>query len=407
MNLNKSVLDNFLRYVVVDSQSDPHFSGEKVPTTECQWDLLKMLEKELKDLGLKKVLLHEKGYLIATLEGNSDLPSVSFMAHVDTASDVQGNGVKPQIITNYDGKDITLKNGLQIKSETDKYLKSYIGETLIVTDGTTLLGGDDKAGIAEIMTAVEYLVKNPEIKHPDIEIIFTTDEETGCGMDNFPYDAIKSKACYTLDGGPRYEVNTECFNAATVKVKFHGVSIHLGSARGKMVNAITLGAKYIDFINQAESPEATDARYGFYCCLEFKGNGVEAEATIFLRDFDIKNIDRRYDALKRLGDSLQAMYPGSRIEVEGKVGYKNMAESAKKNPKAVDLMYKAGKNLGMPLYEELIRGGTDGADLAENGIVCPNIFVGSHNLHSLKEWAALPAMVDATKLIIEIIKIWE
>lgn len=401
------LLQRFIRYVKVDTMSDPHALEGNHPSTAGQWDLLRMLEAELKGFGLSEVALDDKGYLLALLPGNVDgVPTIGFMAHVDTADDVMGNGVKPHVIDSYDGRDIALNAEVTMAAAANPELAKYIGETIVVTDGDTLLGGDDKAGVAEIMTAVKYLLDHPDIQHGPVEIIFTPDEETGAGMDYFPYDSLRSKACYTVDGGCRYEIETECFNAATVQVHFSGIAAHLGAARGRMVNALTMAAAFVQALPQAESPEATDGRYGYYCAQEIAGNATELDLTVYLRDFDLDNLKRRISVLEQLGKTLEGLFVGGSCTVDSKIIYYNMAGSAKEHPEVISAIYDAGKELGMPLFESIIRGGTDGARLAEKGVPCPNLFTGGHNLHSRYEWTALPAMKDSVRLVLGIIAQW-
>lgn len=407
MDLKKSVLEKFIRYTEVDTMSDGDMLPGKHPTTDGQWDLLRLLEKELKELGLGDVVLNENGILMATLPANkAGLPTVGFMAHVDTASDCNGNQVKARVIENYDGKDVTLCQGLVLDTLTNPELLKYKGGTIIVTDGTSLLGSDDKAGVAEIMTAVEYLLQNPAIEHGDVEVIFTPDEETGSGMDYFPLEKLKSKACYTIDGGERFIVECECFNAASMTIHFSGISTHLGSAKNKMVNAVTMAAAFISAMPQAESPEATNERDGYYCPYHIEGGTTDVDLSLVLRDFDYDNLMARVEAMTSLAESIRKLYHAPEIKVQSKVIYRNMFEACQKDPTAVDLLFAAGKDLGMPLESQVIRGGTDGARLAEKGIPCPNIFTGGHNLHSLKEWAALDAMEDAVKLTVQLIRRW-
>lgn len=403
----KDLLERFVRYTKVDTMSMPENLPENHPSFAGEWDLLKMLQQELKDFGVKDVVLTDKGVVVARIPANVEgVKTIGFMAHVDTANDVEGNHVKARVIENYDGEDIKLNEKLTLDVESNPELAKYKGTTLIVTDGTTLLGGDDKAGVAEIMSAVKYLQENPQVKHGEIEIYFTSDEETGCGMDCFPYEMVKSSACYTVDGGTRYEIEAECFNAAGVEVHFEGVSTHLGSGKNKMVNAIKMASVFINALPQAESPEATDNRDGYYCPHEIKGTAVDANLSLVLRDFDYDNLLRRIEALKSIAKGVEALYHG-KIEVKESISYRNMYEAAKKNPRAMQIIFEAGKALDMPLYEEVIRGGTDGARLAETlGVPCPNLFTGCHNLHSLSEWAALDAMTDSVKLILKIIDLW-
>lgn len=404
----QEVLDRFLRYVQVDTMSDESIADKKHPSTPGQWDLLRMLEGELKGLGLKDVVLDEYGYLLARLDATEQgLPSIAFCSHVDTADDVEGNHVRPRVVENYDGKDIKLNDEYSIVAADNPELARYVGSTIITSSGDTLLGCDDKGGVAEIMTAVSYLVKHPEIKHGEIEILFSPDEETGCGMDFFDASRLNAKALYTVDGGTRYEVELECFNAATVKVHFSGVSYHLGAARGRMVNALTMASAFINAIPQAESPEATDGRYGYYCAQSASGNATDMDVTVYLRDFDYDGLLRRIEVLQSLGKTVELLYAGGKVSVDSKISYLNMGEAAKKDPWAVEAIFKAGKALGQPLHTEIIRGGTDGSRIAQiKGIACPNLYTGGHNYHSRFEWAALDAMNDSVALIIEIARQW-
>ena len=403
----QEILERFLRYVVVDTQSIEPLAETKHPSFEGEWDLLKLLEKELRELGLSDVSLDGHGYLLARVPATAaELPCIAFSAHVDTADDVAGNGVKP-VVNDYAGGDLILKNGLVIAADTNPELAKYAGSKIITSEGDTLLGCDDKGGVAEIMTAISYLVSHPEIRHGEIEILFSPDEETGFGMDFFDAKRLHAKAFYTVDGGERYSVELECFNAATVKVHFTGVAYHLGAARGRMVNALTMAAAFISAVPQAESPEATDGYYGYYCAQTASGNATDFDVTFYLRDFDYDNLLRRIDVLRKLGSAIEALYNGGKVTVQEKISYLNMGEAAKKSPKAVDAIFKAGEVLGQPLVKQIIRGGTDGSRIAEMaGIPCPNLYTGGHNYHSLTEWAALDAMNDACALIVEIIKQW-
>ncbi|MDD4011544.1 MAG: peptidase T [Sphaerochaetaceae bacterium] len=406
MERKQEILQRFLRYVKTNTMSRKDNVGKQHPTTPGQWDLLRLLEAELKGFGIKDVSLDENGYVIANIPGNKEgIPSISFSAHVDTADDVEGDNVKPRVIENYDGGDIRLNESVTLSAKDNPELASYKGETLIVTDGTTLLGSDDKAGITEIMVAVKTLCENPEIKHGPIQIFFTPDEETGTGMDYFPMKAFNSECCYTIDGGTRYEIECECFNASTFTVTFKGVSYHLGSARGRFVNAVTMASAFVSAMPQAQSPEATDQRYGYYCPLEISGIAAETKLTVYLRDFDYDSLIKKAENLEKLARGIEALY-GGQVITANKVMYHNMVEASNKKPFARQAVYKAGELLGQSLHEEIIRGGTDGAHLAANGIPCPNIYTGGHNLHGVYEWAALPAMVDATELILKIIAVW-
>ena len=406
--LATDILDRFLRYAVVDTMSDENLAATKHPSTEGQWDLLNLLISEMREWGIEDIQVDEHGIVIARIPSNLEyeVPTLGFMAHVDTADDVMGNGVKPRVIEAYDGNDVKLNEDYTLLRAENEELASYVGETIIVTDGNTLLGSDDKAGVAEIMAVARLLCSDSTIKHGELELIFTSDEETGAGMDNFPYEKIRCEYCYTIDGGKRFEIESECFNAATVKVHFSGVSYHLGSARGRLVNALTMASYFVNSLPQAESPEATDGRYGYYCALNMSGTSVEADLTVYLRDFDLEILDRRIETLKVLAQATEALYPNGKVTLDAKHIYYNMVLVAKNKPIALNSLYEAGKRLGMELHEELIRGGTDGSRMAnERNIPCPNIFTGGHNLHSRFEWAALPAMEDSARLIAQIIQV--
>ena len=404
IKFNDSVRDRFIRYTTYDTMSDGNASGNRRPTTEGQEELLLVLKKELEELGLETYYGEEK-VVMGVLKGNSSGTTIGFMAHVDTADDCNGNGVKAKVWSNYDGGVIELEDGVVLDPEKDKDLLLYKGKEIITSDGTSLLGSDDKAGVAIIMEAVKYLVEHPEVKRPDIEVYFTPDEETGSGMDMFPYDRLKSKCCYTVDGEAEGEVELECFNAATVEILLKGVSIHLGSARGTMVNAVTMASHIVTSLPQAESPEATDGRYGYYCPLVLEGTATEAKLSIFIRDFDMEKFQHRIESVEKIVAAVEALY-GGEIKANVSVSYHNMAEANKKNPGAIEAVYSASQKLGLAIREEIIRGGTDGARLAETGVACPNLYTGGHNLHSLKEWIAVDAMSNSINLCLGIIDYW-
>ena len=404
IKFNDSVRDRFIRYTTYDTMSDGNASGNRRPTTEGQEELLLVLKKELEELGLETYYGEEKD-VMGVLKGNSSGTTIGFMAHVDTADDCNGNGVKAKVWSNYDGGVIELEDGVVLDPEKDKDLLLYKGKEIITSDGTSLLGSDDKAGVAIIMEALKYLVEHPEVKRPDIEVYFTPDEETGSGMDMFPYDRLKSKCCYTVDGEAEGEVELECFNAATVEILLKGVSIHLGSARGTMVNAVTMASHIVTSLPQAESPEATDGRYGYYCPLVLEGTATEAKLSVFIRDFDMEKFQHRIESVEKIVAAVEALY-GGEIKANVSVSYHNMAEANKKNPGAIEAVYYASQKLGLAIREEIIRGGTDGARLAETGVACPNLYTGGHNLHSLKEWIAVDAMSNSINLCLGIIDYW-
>ena len=404
IKFNDSVRDRFIRYTTYDTMSDGNASGNRRPTTEGQEELLLVLKKELEELGLETYYGEEK-VVMGVLKGNSSGTTIGFMAHVDTADDCNGNGVKAKVWSNYDGGVIELEDGVVLDPEKDKDLLLYKGKEIITSDGTSLLGSDDKAGVAIIMEALKYLVEHPEVKRPDIEVYFTPDEETGSGMDMFPYDRLKSKCCYTVDGEAEGEVELECFNAATVEILLKGVSIHLGSARGTMVNAVTMASHIVTSLPQAESPEATDGRYGYYCPLVLEGTATEAKLSVFIRDFDMEKFQHRIESVEKIVAAVEALY-GGEIKANVSVSYHNMAEANKKNPGAIEAVYSASQKLGLAIREEIIRGGTDGARLAETGVACPNLYTGGHNLHSLKELIAVDAMSNSINLCLGIIDYW-
>ena len=399
-DFREELLGNFIFYTRFDTMSIPAHVGIQRPTSEGQKELIKELESELKALGLS-VEIEDNWALKGLLKGNKDGRCMAFMAHVDTSDDVMGNGVKAQVIE-YEGGDISLPSGLVIKAEENPDLGCYVGTKIATRDGTTLLGSAHKAGVAIIMSAIGYLARHPEVPHPDIEVYFTTDEETGAGMDGFPYDRMNACVCYTVDGSREGEIETECFNAATITVRVRGVSIHLGSARGVMVNALTILSQIASTLPQAESPEATDGRYGYYAPLDVRASAAEGEMQIFIRDHDEVAFNYRLDAVRRLVEAVAFIYKG-KADVSVFVSYHNMADVNKKDPEAVEALFAAARELGIDCYEEIIRGGTDGARIAEcKGISAPNIFTGGHNLHSLSEWVSLEAMNKAANLVLRL-----
>ncbi|MDD3822150.1 MAG: peptidase T [Sphaerochaetaceae bacterium] len=403
------MLDRFLRYVAVDTMSDPHVTDHR-PTTEGQVYLLRMLQDELEGMGVTDLTFDAQGYLVARIPSNlgegKQVPTIGFMAHVDVADDIMGNGVKARVIDAYDGKDITLGDSHVLKVADNPLLARYEGAQLVVTDGTTLLGGDDKAGVAILMSVAEHLMGPDAVPHGDIELVFTSDEETGGGMDAFDVGMLRSVCCYTIDGGEQGEIEAECFNAATVNVTFHGVPYHLGAARGRMVNSVSMAVSFIAAVPRSESPEATDGRYGYYCAEEIKGTSAMTQVTFYLRDFDMKELERRIDALESLARTTEKLFPNGKVELATKIVYRNMHEAIGKDGRIMDAIWKAGEHLGIRLHEKIIRGGTDGARLAQMGIPAPNLYTGSHNLHSRYEWVAVPAMVESALLVRQIMAQW-
>lgn len=406
--VKQEALERFLRYVKINTTSDGHI--EEIPSTEQQWELLKLLKQELSELGIEDITLDDHGYLVARLPSNlpqgSKVPTIGLMAHVDTAADVRGDGVKPRVHEGYDGGPIQLEEGRVLSPEEYPELAEHRGDTLITSDGTTLLGADDKAGVAEIMTAVSYLQAHPELPHGELEIIFTPDEETGKGMNLFPLQSLHSICCYTFDGGERGVIETECFNAYSAKITFTGSVIHLGHARGKLVNAVTMAGAFIDMLPRNESPEATDGRYGYFAPMEINGELGSAELIVFLRDFEKEGMDRRLRSLNTLAEAVETAFPGGSVDVEAKKLYANMRDHMEKEPRVLSYLKEALREAGVEPREELIRGGTDGARLSEMGIPTPNVFTGGHNFHSRYEWASLETMGEATHCALRLVQKW-
>jgi tripeptide aminopeptidase len=367
------------------------------------------LAGELRELGIAEVELTPHCYVIARLPPSPGLEGrgvVGFLAHLDTAEDVSGKDVNPRLVKNYDGRRIELAGGLALDPETDPALAAQKGRDLIHTDGATLLGADDKAGIAEILGAAEYLLTHPEIKHGPVEIIFSPDEETGKGLPEFPLERIRSRACYTLDGGGIGELEAECFNALKGEIEFTGRAIHPGYARGILVNAALMAAAFAVMLPRSESPEAADGYYGYYNVMEIRGNGEKAFLEVFIRDFDRAGAERRAGALEAFARAVEAQFPGGRVRVTIKNQYYNMKERIERSPEVLGILKKAAANIGIEFRMKPIRGGTDGSRLTELGIPTPNIFTGGHSWHSRTEWAAVSEMTAACRLVIELIRLW-
>jgi tripeptide aminopeptidase len=403
--VEKLLLPRFLKYVRYWTESDRHV--EATPSSPGQWDLAKALRDELLGLGLKDVTLTDHCYVIARLPpspGKENAPSVGFLAHIDTASDVSGKDVKPQLVHNYNGEKIELAGGLTLDPAQEPELATQ--KAIVHSDGTTLLGADDKAGVAEIMAAVEYLWVHPEIVHGPVEIIFSPDEETGKGLPDFPLHDIKSTACYTLDGGPMGELEAECFNAWKADVECRGKVIHVGAARGILANAALMAASFAVMLPRSESPEATDGYYGYYCPMEIKGDLESASLEVFLRDFDTEGMRRRVAALETFAKTVETQFPGGRVIVNTKPQYYNMKDKIDAKPEVLDRLKQAMENMGITYHLKPIRGGTDGSRLTELGIPTPNIFTGGRNFHSRLEWVSVSEMCAACKLVIELIRLW-
>jgi tripeptide aminopeptidase len=398
------LIERLVRYAKIHTTSDRHATSN--PSTPGQWDLARILEQELRDLGITDVTLDENCNLIARLRAPEPVGTpIGFLAHLDTAPDFSGEGVNPQIHENYDGGVIRLNDEHTLDPADYPMLGNYVGKTVITTDGTTLLGADDKAGIAEIMTTVEYLIAHPEIPRPDIEVAFTPDEETGSGLETFPVDALESKFCFTLDGTDEGGIEAECFTAYKAVVTFTGYSIHPGSARGKLANAVTMASYFISSLPRSESPEATDGRFGFYCPAEVRGSIASATAEFIIRDFDRAEVDRRLEFFTSLAKTTEAAFPGGKVAVEFTKQYVNMADFLRPYPEILESMKQAVRHTGMEPHVVEIRGGTDGARLSERGVPTPNLFTGGQNLHGRYEWIAASAMERATKSAIHLVEL--
>ncbi|MGL4986647.1 MAG: peptidase T [Treponemataceae bacterium] len=403
------LLDRFIRYTKIYSTSSPENADKGImPSTDQQKDFAIQLHDELKKIGVSQVEITEYGYVYARINATKGLENamtIGFCAHLDTASEVSGKNVQPQIFENYSGQKITLKNNVVLSPDSETNLLNCLDDTIITSDGTTLLGADDKAGIAEIITAVEFIIKN-NIAHGGIEILFSPDEETGHGMDKVPLDKIKSTIFYTLDGGQAGEIEYECFNAFKAEITFTGKSKHTGTARPDFINAITMAAHFITLLPQNESPEATDAYLGFYAPMKITGGIEQSQVTLFLRDFDRENMNYRIESVKVLSKAIEQKNKGSVVTVDIQQQYLNMKEKIQKNPAVMQNLVNAVEEVGITPVFKPIRGGTDGARLTELGIPCPNIFTGGHNFHSRTEWASLSQMVCATEVIIKLLQQW-
>jgi len=405
--LGSLIIPRFLNYVQYDTESNRHC--EQTPSTPGQWELAKVLQNELLALGLKDVKITDYCYVITRLPaspGKENAPCVGFLAHLDTAGDVSGKDVKPQLVENYDGGKIELAGGICLDPEKEPDLAAHKGKAIVHSDGTTLLGADNKAGIAEIMAAVEYLVKNPQIAHGLVEIIFTPDEETGKGLPEFPLNEIKSAACYTVDGGPMGEIESECFNAWKADIEFHGKVIHVGHARGILANAALMASTFATLLPRSESPEATDGYYGYYCPMAISGDLENAALEVFLRDFDDDRMKSRLEALNSFANTVEAQFPGGKVIVKSQPQYYNMKIKIDEKPDVLEKLKKAMDNAGVEYRLKPIRGGTDGSRLTELGIPTPNIFTGGRNFHSRQEWVSVSEMCAACKAIIELIRLW-
>lgn len=400
----KKVEERFLEYIKIDTKSDE--TTKVTPSTKGQLEFGKVLASELKNLGLSDVKISNDGYIYATLDGNLDkkVPTIGFIAHMDTAPDMDGKCVNPKIVENYDGKDINLNDSVILSPEFSPELKGYIGQTLITTDGTTLLGADDKAGVSEIMTAVEYLINHPEIKHGDIKIAFTPDEEIGEGADHFDVEGFGADFAYTLDGGHIGELEYENFNAATATVLIKGTNVHPGYAKGKMVNSMMLAHEFISKLPLDEVPEKTEKYEGFSHLISVSGEVEETKLVFIIRDFFEDTYESRKERFVEIEKELNKKYGENRVTVEIKDSYKNMKEKVEPVMYIVDMAKKAMESANVTPLVKPIRGGTDGARLSFMGLPTPNIFTGGENFHGKYEYIPVESMRKAVDVILNIVK---
>ncbi|WP_027064363.1 MULTISPECIES: peptidase T [Maribacter] len=397
------IIDRFISYITIDTQSDS--SSETTPSTEKQWNLANKLVDELRAIGLSDVTIDENAYIMATLPSNVEhnVPTIGFISHFDTSPDFSGTNVKPQIINNYDGKDIVLnkEENIILSSSYFDDLLQYIGQTIITTDGTTLLGADDKAGITEIVTAMEYLVNHPEIKHGTIRVGFTPDEEIGRGAHKFDVEKFGAEWAYTMDGSQIGELEYENFNAAGAKITIKGKSVHPGYAKGKMVNAVLIANKIISELPKHEIPEETDGRDGFFHVHHMEGEIENATVELIIRDHDLRRFNERKELVEAIVKKYNHEFDNC-VALELKDQYFNMKEKVKPVFHIVETAKKAMEDIGIKPIIKPIRGGTDGSQLSYMGLPCPNIFAGGHNFHGKYEYVPVESMQKAVEVIVRI-----
>lgn len=399
-----TTLNRFLKYVTIDTQSKEDETVQ--PSTSKQFDLAKVLVDELKEIGIKDAVVDAYGYVYGHLEANVDSPchSVAFISHMDTAPDYTGTNVRPRIIENYDGKDITLKEGVVTRVKDYPYLKKYVGKTLVVTDGNTLLGGDDKAGIAAIMNAIEYLVKHPEIKHGRVGICFTPDEEVGRGTEHISLEKIGADFAYTMDGGSVDGWCDETFNAASCKLSFQGVSIHPGSAKDRMVNALNLANEFHNALPSFMRPEHTSGKEPFFHIVHMAGSSEEASSAYIVRAHAKSDFLMMKEMLENQTKRMNELYGYEAVTLELKDTYYNMYDILKDKPYITRIATEAMKDLGITPVHESVRGGTDGSSLTFMGLPCPNLGIGSQNGHGKYEYVVVEEMELASRVVVKIIE---
>ena len=402
----ETLKDRFLRYVKFETRSDE--KSETIPSTPTQLEFAKILAKELEEIGMENVYVNDACFVNATLPRNidEDVPVIGFIAHMDTA-DFNATNVNPKIVENYDGKDIVLNEAKDIVLSVEEFpnLKNYVGKTVITTDGTTLLGADDKAGIVEIVEAMKYLIEHPEIKHGTVKVAFGPDEEIGRGADNFNVEEFGADFAYTMDGGPVGELEYESFNAAGAVFKIKGKSVHPGTAKGKLINASLIAADIVNSFPADEVPEKTEGYEGFYFLDKINSNCEEAELSYILRDHDREKFEAKKKFAANVAKKINEKYGKELVSVEIKDQYYNMGEIIKDHMNVVEIAKKAMENLGIKPVIEPIRGGTDGSKISFMGLPTPNIFAGGENFHGKYEFVALESMILATDVIVEIVKL--
>lgn len=403
----EDIIKRFVSYVVIDTESDP--DSETTPSSKKQWNLAQKLVEELKDIGMEEVTIDENAYIMATLPSNvdHDVPTIGFISHFDTTPDFTGANVNPQIIENYDGKDIILNEEPDIILSPDYFedLLLYKGQTLITTDGTTLLGADDKAGICEIISAIEYLIQNPEIKHGRIRVGFTPDEEIGRGAHKFDVNKFGAEWAYTMDGGRIGEMEYENFNAASAKLIVKGKIVHPGYAKNKMVNSMLIASEFIQALPKNEIPQETEGYEGFFHLQSMKGEVEETILEYIVRDHDKVLFEERKNLILETVKRINTKYAKEVIEIEIKDQYFNMKEKVEPVMHIVDIAKKAIESIGLKPEIKAIRGGTDGSQLSYMGLPCPNIFTGGHNYHGRYEYIPVESMIKATEVICKITEI--
>ncbi|MBQ6971177.1 MAG: peptidase T [Synergistaceae bacterium] len=405
-----TTLEHFLKYVKYDTQSDEAAGlAGKVPSTDTQWELAREMERELNERGFENVKVSEYCYVTGSLPANTDrkIPAIGFITHMDTAAEASGKNVKARVVKNYDGGNIVLNEALNVimSPEDFPFMKNYIGHDLVVTDGTTLLGADDKAGMAEVMGAVDWIIAHPEFEHGKICVAFTPDEEISELAGHLDIEAFGADFAYTLDGGDLGEISYENFNAASATVKIHGRSVHPGSAKGLMLSAVMMGNEFLGMLPAHETPATTEKYEGYYHCLTFSGDTENAELHFIIRDHDKAKFEARKKFFADCVDWMRRKYGAERFELEMHDQYYNMREKLDGHMEIVDLAVRAMKGIGIEPYFKAMRGGTDGAALSWRGLITPNIFIGGHNYHGRYEFVSVQVMEKASETVIKILEL--